>query len=143
MELRKANAEHQSAIIDRDAQLVQLQAELEMLEQELAAARSKQALDLAEKRKEIQDSQDNLKRLNQDMEMLQGIYEERELETSTSGDILLARQVKSIENAEKAIEFGNRQLNYFEQFDLNKELSESCMSTIIPRLLMSRMENLS
>ena len=119
--LKKANAEFQSAVIENRSQGIQLQAELEMLQQELDAARSKQSLDIQEKRKAIVDAGRDLQKLNEDLKMLRDIYNERSLATSTSGDILLERQLISIDNAKKDIEFRQRQLDYFEKFDLNKE----------------------
>lgn len=124
VELKKVNAEYQSAVIDKGSQETQLQAELDVLKREVEAAKAQQVLDIEEKKRELVQSRERLEQLKNDMKMLQNIYNERNLQTSTSGDILLERQRISIENAEKGIQFEVRRLEYFEKFDQNKEQLE-------------------
>ncbi len=120
VELQKAKAQHRSAEIEQESKLFQLNAELKVLQREVAADKAKQELDLEEKRKAIVRAEESLEQSKVDMKMLTDIYEERGLQTSTSGDILLERQKQVIENSIKSIDFQRKQLAYFEQFDKTK-----------------------
>ncbi len=132
VELKKANAEHQSAIIDLGSQTAQLQTELEMLETEIKAAVRKQDFELAEKQKAIDDSKNSLKNLEIDFETLKQIYEERGIdpEDSNSGQIIIDREVKSIEKSKKSIQVKEKELAYFQQFDKSKSQLEKELAKV-------------
>lgn len=132
VEFKKASAEHQSAKIDLESQTAQLQTELEMIETEILAAKSKQGLELLEKKKAISDSEQALADREVDFETLKQVYQERGIDPgeSNSGQIIIDREVKGIENAKKRVEVQNKELAYFQKFDkskvqLEKELDKS------------------
>lgn len=132
VELKKAQAEYQSANIDLKAKTAQLQSELGMIETEINAAVAKQELEKAEKLKSIQDSKDSLADLEVDFETLKQVYAERGIdpEESNSGQIIIDREIKSIENAKKRIAVQERELEYFTKFDQSKAQLEKELSKV-------------
>ena len=74
VQLKTANAEHESAQIDFDSNLGQLQKELAFAKRDVEAAVERQALDLAEKEKELSDEVHALADANVDFEQLKQLY---------------------------------------------------------------------
>lgn len=132
VELKKANAEHKSAIIDLDSNTAQLKSELSMLENEIEAAIQKQDFELAEKKKAVEDSKNSLKDLETDFETLKQVYSERGIdpENSNSGQIIINREIKSIENSKKRIQVQEKELAYFQQFDKSKNQLEKELAKV-------------
>lgn len=122
VELKKATAEHRSAEIDLESKTAQMKTELEMIETEINAAVSKQEIELAEKQKAITDAHQQLADLEVDFETLKQVYDERGIDPkeSTSGQIIIDRETKSIENANKSIAVLEKELTYFQKFDKSK-----------------------
>lgn len=121
--VNKAIAELESAKIDSESKQSQLKKELTFLEKEVEAAIEKQALDLAEKEKEIADSESSLADAKVDHQQLTELYQERELHTKTE-NILIARSEKELTDSEKNIGEQRRQLEYFKQFEMLKTQEE-------------------
>ena len=127
VEFQKANAEFESARIDLDSRLAQLKTELSFLELEVEAAIARQALELAEKERAVAISIDQIADTRIDLDTLIQIYQERNLQTSTSGEILIEREKSRIRNEEIGLDFERKELEYFKKFDksraqLEKEL---------------------
>ena len=120
VQLKKANAEHETARIDRQAKLAELDQELAFLQRDVSAAVAQQALEMEKKEKQIVSSQQQLAYLKVDFETLKKLYAERDLQVSNSGDVLIEREEKKIANSEKAIVLQQKELQYFKAFDMSK-----------------------
>ena len=122
VELNKAKAEHQTALIDLDAKQAQLQVELESLQLEIEAAISQQELDLADKQNGIEDAQQRVADLRIDLQTLKDIYQEREIEigNSVSGKILIEREESRIANSEKDLLVREKEFAFFQKFEKSK-----------------------
>ena len=120
VELQKAKAEHQSAQIEMDAKKAQREVELTHLRREVEAQVSKQKLELAKKERAIKDAEYQLTVQQDDFETLRQMYDEREIDSPVSGDILFDREKKSISRTEKRIDVLKKELAYFMKFDETK-----------------------
>ncbi len=120
VELKKADAEFQSAQIDLDAKQSHAKTELRFLERDVMAAVAKQALEMAEKEKAVVDSIVRIDNLRVDLDTLIKIYQERNLNVSNSGDILIEREKNRINSGEKNLDFKQKELEYFRKFDQSK-----------------------
>lgn len=120
--LKKADAQLQSAKIDLESKTAQAVVELRHLQLEIESAKEEQVLEIEKKEKAIVSSEYDLAQQKLDFETLKQIYEERQVDTTAkSGDILIAREVASIEKARKSIQYQKRQLEYFKKFDQSKD----------------------
>lgn len=120
VELKKAQAEYLSAVIDRDANLAHLQTELGHLEREVRASIVKQSMDLSEKEKAIERRMESLADAKIDFETLKQMYEERKIAKPISAEILFDRERRGIKNQELAIDVLEKELGYFKRFDKSK-----------------------
>ena len=121
VQLKKAIAEYESAKVDLESKIVAANVELSFLEKDVLAAIEKQAMEMEKKLEEIDDAKIQLANQRVDMDTLVKIYQERKLETSHSGEILIAREKAGIANKEKSLTFKQKQLDYFKKFDKSKD----------------------
>jgi len=120
---KKAMAELESAKIDAESKLVQLEKEFEFLEREIAAAQDRQELELAEKKKAIADDESALADARVDHEQLVQLYGERELHTTTE-DMLVERSKKKLTDSEKSIATKKKELVHFQKYEMTTATEE-------------------
>ena len=120
VELQKATAEYLTAQIDIDSKIAQRKVELTHLQREVEAQVAKQVTELAKKERGIEDAEYSLSEALVDFETLKQMYEEREISTPVSSDILFDREKKGITRTEKNIDVLKKELAYFLKFDKSK-----------------------
>ena len=120
VELQKVQAEFQSAQIDMESKKAQRQVELKHLKREVEAQIAKQVTDMEKKERAITDTEYRLGEQLADFETLKQMYDEREIQTPISADILFDREKKSISQTEKRIDVLKKELAYFNKFDKSK-----------------------
>lgn len=119
----RARAELEQAQIDRDITLAQTTKELEMVRLELEAEQVKVKYALEDK----ETAQRRSKVSHQDrlvnFEQLKQLYEARELHTATE-NILVERERRGIEDAEKDLVKSDRELAHWKKYEMNKDLEK-------------------
>ena len=124
VELKKAQAELATTKIDMDTKLLQAAVELQQLQKQVQSAIDKQAMEMADKRKAIEDAEYQLQTAEDDYETLKQMYEEREIDQPVSAEILFQREEKAIAKNKHRIGVLQKELKYFESYDLSKDQLE-------------------
>ncbi|MFK7767387.1 MAG: efflux RND transporter periplasmic adaptor subunit [Mariniblastus sp.] len=120
VELQQANAVYQTAMIDLETKVSQRKIELSHLQREVESQIASQVTELAKKERGIEDAEYSLREALVDFETLKQMYDEREISTPVSADILFDREKKSITRSEKGIAVLKKELAYFMKFDKSK-----------------------
>ena len=121
VELKKAQAELQTAQIDMDTKLAQSSVELNQLEKDVQASIDKQKMELAAKQKAIEDAEYGLENAEADYETLKQMYEEREIDQPVSAEILFEREEKAIAKSRHRIGVLEKEFKYFKRYDQSKD----------------------